>query len=145
MNKEHVGGELLFLKYAFPCAWTKQAKGLISRKHFRELENAALNNLKPRRGILKFCFPHAFQDLRRLAGQTRKKTWDIDNVKTYWHEYHGHEGDCKVLSGEVVAVEDKGVMVKTEHDLVLVINIYGIALIPGDKVYTHQRCVVERI
>ncbi|MBT4849485.1 hypothetical protein HON36_01395 [Candidatus Parcubacteria bacterium] len=135
-------GEQLFLRYAFPCVQAREIMGKISPKHSQELTTWAIQDLQPTRRRLKFCFPHAFRALRQLARANNRQTWSLINVQDYWRSNHGHEGDCAVQLVTVVNL-NKIVTVNNGADQLPVVNLYGLHLRVGDKVYTHKRCIVE--
>lgn len=137
--------EQLFLRYAYPCVHAKEVMGKISPKHSQELTTWVLEEGNPTRRRLKFCFPHAFRALRALAQTQGRETWSLVNVQDYWHNHHDREGDCATQLVTILVINNKTVTVNNGVDELAMVNLYGLSLQVGDRVYTHQRCVVEII
>ncbi len=135
-------GEQLFLYYAFPCVQAREIMGKISPEHSQQLTTWVKQGLQPTRRRLKFCFPHAFRALRRLAWANNRPTWSLINVQDYWHNHHGHEGDCAVQLVTVVNL-NKIVTVDNSTGQLPVVNLYGLHLQVGSKVRTHNRFIIE--
>ena len=134
-------GEKLFLQYAFPCVEDRERAGAISTQHREELSGWIVRNVQPARRRLKFCFPKAFEALRALAQRTRRAVWSLENVQDYWRNNHGHSGDCRVVQIAVEEIRGRVVVSKNQF----FVNICNLPLSPGDKVYVHRRCVVEKV
>lgn len=126
-------GEKLFLLYAFPCARIRLVRRQIDEDRYFQL-TAALQTERPRRRLLKFCFPHAFKALRELArANSRLDPWSLKNVQALWRENHQKDGGICAVS--LIAVSDK----------VPLSNPYSYDLQPGDRVYIHMRCIIEKV
>lgn len=138
-------GEELFLRYAFPCAYEKETRGIISVEQKKELEDCLANNKKPRRRLLKTCFSHAFQALRDLAEKTGTSTWSIRNVKNYWLDNHRGFGDCGIAIIAVSGINGKIITVSNSLHEHQVINLYNLDLKIRNHVICHKGCVIEKI
>ena len=136
-------GGMLFLYYAFPCVQVREMMGKISPEHAQQLTFWVMQGLQPTRRRLKFCFPHAFLAMRQLARVNGQPTWSLANVQDYWHNHHGHEGDCAVQLVTVLVINNKTVTIDNGANQLVVINLYGLSLQVGDQVYTHKRCIIE--
>lgn len=139
-------GELLFSRYAYPCAWGRMVSGKISRKHYDELTAHANNGTFPNRQLLRFCYPHAFRRLREFANEISAERWAEETVSKFWRNRHGHQGDCRVLSCAVVKANgsDSVLVVDEDENIFKVINLYRIPVKPLDTVYTHLRVIIEK-
>jgi hypothetical protein len=140
-------GVQLFLRYAFPCAGSRLAAGKIELNHYVELQRCVQDNLIPRRRLLKFCFPNAFQALRAYAKGNKIPCWELDTVRTFWRQHHGHEGDCRVQQGVAHSVLSGGRVAKViiGGQEYVMSNLYNFTLLTGQKVFTHRRVVVEEV
>lgn len=139
-------GELLFSRYAYPCAFDRLLNGHISQIHFEELEICALRGQPPRRELLRYCYPHAFRGLRAFAKETGSDRWDTATVQKFWRTRHGHSGDCAVTLCAIVNVNsDTAQAVDAEGREYKLINYYRLPLEVGAMVYVHRRVIVERM
>ena len=141
---EIMSGEQLFLRYAFPCAWDKMVRGRISPEFHADL-GQALTLPRPRRGLLKFCFPKAWKAMRVHARNVgRSDLWSLENVADYWRHHHGHAGECAVEL--VTALGDSDLLVPvrlSDGREFSAVNQYAYEFEAGAQLYIHRRCVAE--
>lgn len=136
--------ETLFLHYAWPCAEGRLMRHLITETEYRELERIIETDKKITRSLLRRCFPEAYVSLRQYAKLQQLPFWSLDTVTGYWHEHHGHEGDCRVLEARIVATPvPEYALVQTAEAKFNALNIYCLPLEPGMAVYVHRRVIVE--
>lgn len=142
---ENMTGEQLFLRYAFPCALDKMIQNRISPEFHGDLERA-LTVKTPRRGPLKYCFPHAFKAMREWAESIgrRSELWNLENVANYWRHHHGHTGECAVELVTALGDSDLLVPVRLSDGREFpAVNQYKYAFKAGAQLYIHRRCVAE--
>ena len=135
--------KMLFLRYAFACAYDLFREGKISEDDFQVLGSLAdRENAIPDTELLKRCFPVACINLYSLAKEEKRKPWGKQNVEAFWHEHHlEHRTPVRIRVVEI-ARADNFVKVKgagTEFFF----NRYNLTLQPGDQIYTHVSLVVE--
>ena len=75
--------EVLFLKYAFPCAFIIKQRGEISDFEHQILEDAAINNKVLERKLLEKVFFRAFERINKVAEEKNKDKWDIEIIREY--------------------------------------------------------------
>jgi hypothetical protein len=139
-------GELLFLRYAFPCAEIRLKNGLISEADYQILFGWVNGKEIPNRKKLKFCFPNAFKASRDLALAKGVPVWSWENITNYWRNHHGHYGICAVLPLMVMPGGNFSLVGSDEViDGLKVKNIYNLDIVAGDIVFAHQLCLVEKI
>ena len=139
-------GELLFSRYAYPCAWGRLVLQKISQKHFDRLTEHAKTGTAPNRQLLRYCYPHAFRRLREFAKENQLERWAEKTVTEFWRTSHGHRGDCRVLLCRVLvsATGEGSFLVSDEKRIFSAINFFRIRLLPGDQVFVHHRVIVEK-
>lgn len=138
-------GELLFSRYAYPCAFDRCMNHHISEKHYDELTKCALQGIAPPRSMLRFCFPHAFRGLRRFAAEHGLERWAVATVRAFWRTSHGHTGDCRIIDASVVrTVRNTAEVINSDGKKFFAVNLYGLQLDQCDKVFIHRRAIVER-
>lgn len=139
-------GELLFFRYAYPCAWGRYIRKKIDELHYERLNQHSQNGTAPDRQTLRYCFPHAFRRLREYANATGKDRWNRDTVSDFWRLRHGHTGDCMVK--KVAVVETLGpdiyMVIDKDKNLHKVVNLYRLPIGPLDLVFTHLRTIIEK-
>ncbi len=143
--EEKMTGEQLFLRYAFPCAWDKVIQHQIIQEHYDDLRRA-LTVKTPRRGPLKYCFPHAFKAMRAWATSIgrRSKLWSLENVANYWRHHHAGVGECAVELVTALGDSDLLVPVRSSDGREFqAVNQYAYEFEAGAQLYIHRRCVVE--
>lgn len=141
-----LSGELVFLKYAWPCVDDKIAKGIISQVQKRELEICLKENRRPRRRLLKTCFSTAFYKMRDHAQTRRIATWDIHNVRDYWMNYHDGINGCAVKILRVVEINNKKIVAYGQQaEKYKIANIYDLHLQEKDCIICHKNCAIEKV
>lgn len=80
--------EVLFVKYAFPCAFIIRQRGEISQKELDELEAAAINGKVLDRVFLERVFFRAFRRIEILAQEMKKDKWDYEVIHHYFVSRH---------------------------------------------------------
>ncbi len=80
--------EVLFVKYAFPCAFIIRQRGEISEEELSQLENAALHSKKLDRAFLERIFFRAFRRIEKLAVEMKKNKWDFEVIHDYFVSRH---------------------------------------------------------
>ena len=138
-------GEMLFLRYAYPCAEIRLTRELISPRDYKLLGEWVRGcGGQPNRGKLKFCFPNAFKALRERASLLGCGTWSLESVTDYWRKNHGHEKPCSV---ERVLIQSLRLAGKDSYIFIngtVFSNVYDLDVAIGDAVYIHQFCVIEK-
>ncbi|MDO8555568.1 MAG: hypothetical protein Q7R96_00145 [Nanoarchaeota archaeon] len=120
--------EVLFLKYAFPCAFIIRQRGEISFEEFQRLEFAAAHDDPLPRMVLEKIFFRAFQRIDKVATRLHKDRWDAEVIREYFVVEHNKIIDegmysymeapsslkelCKVQVGVVVAVDEETLVVE---------------------------------
>jgi hypothetical protein len=142
-------GELLFLRYTFPCATTgvvvtNGRRWKIAEKDLIELDQLVRRNKQPTCPLLERCFPNAVERLREYAVQNGLAQWAVATVADFWHHHHGHEGECRVRRAKVAEASNGTVVVLAcEGETLNAVNQYHLPLSRGQFVYFHRRVVVE--
>lgn len=136
-------GEMLFLRYAFPCVQAKAMRGLISAEHKAMMEECMARGRAPSRRLLKYCFPNAFKGLKETAGVSGVEVWGLANVKAHWRCNHQRDGACGVRLVTVDQIMDDGKLVMSAQERFL--NIYALELKISSSVYVHKGCVIEEL
>lgn len=136
--------EQLFLRYAWPCADGRLMRHLVSETDYAELEHLVAAGVKPPRSLLRRCFPDAYASLRKFAKESGQALWSMAAVTSYWREQHGHEGDCRVLSGVVRRINGRRVVVELAPGKAYnCLNLYNLSLTRGGMIYLHRRVIIE--
>jgi hypothetical protein len=146
INTKNEAGELLFFRYAYPCAWGRFIRKKIDREHYDRLVAHADAGTAPNRQTLRYCFPHAFRRLREFANNSGRERWSKETVATFWRQNHGHRGDCRVLSCAVVEPSGKEafIVIDEEENTFHAINHFRLDLQPLDTVFVHLRTIIEK-
>ena len=137
--------KMLFLRYAFACAYDLFQKGKISEDDFQALGSLAdRENPVPDVELLKRCFPVACINLYSLAKENDRRPWERQNVEAFWHEHHlKHRTPVRIRRVEMARADN---FVKVEGTgTEFFFNRYNLVLQPGDRVYTHVSLIVEMI
>ena len=139
-------GELLFSRYAYPCAWGRLVLGKIDQDHFDCLTEHAKEGTAPNRQILRYCYPHAFRRLREYAKTKGLIRWSKKTVADFWHNAHGHHGDCRVIRCKVIAANngEEAPLLSDGNRIFPAVNFFRLALFPDDRVFIHHRVIVEK-
>ena len=80
--------EVLFLKYAFPCAFVIKQRGEIDNKTFKTLEDAAINNTVLSHSLLEKIFFRAFERIGNVAKEMKRHRWDAEVIREYFVRRH---------------------------------------------------------
>ncbi len=120
--------EILFVKYAFPCAFILRQRGEITEAELSSLEDAALHGKILPRPFLERIFFRAFRRIGVLAREMGKEVWEYDVIRSYFVTRHNeiisegretyanapeslrelcmvHESVIQSLDGEVLVVK----------------------------------------
>ena len=154
--------EVLFLKYAFPCAFIIKQRGEINEFEHQILEDAAINNKVLERRLLEKVFFRAFERINKVAKELNKDKWDSEVIKEYFINKHNSIIDegmysyaeapeslknlCKVHKAKVIKTKNNFLIVEYDNkktraaskDLVKNVKI-------GDYVTIHYGYAVEKL
>ena len=154
--------EVLFLKYAFPCAFIIKQRAEISDFEHQILEDAAINNKVLERKFLEKIFFRAFERIEKLAKELNKDKWDYEVIKEYFTDRHNSIIDegmysyaeapeslknlCKVHKAEIIQIKDDSLIVKyNKEKLRPVIKSLVKNVKIGDFVTIHYGYAVEKL
>ena len=154
--------EVLFLKYAFPCAFIIKQRGEISDFEHQILEDAAINNKVLERKFLEKIFFRAFERIEKLTKELNKDKWDYEVIKEYFTDRHNSIIDegmysyaeapeslknlCKVHKAEIIQIKDDSLIVKyNKEKLRPVIKSLVKNVKIGDFVTIHYGYAVEKL
>jgi hypothetical protein len=157
-----VNPEILFIKYAFPCAFILHERGEISPDDLSRLEDSALKEKILPRPFLEKIFHRAFKRIGKLAREMGKDPWDITVIRAYFVTRHNEiisEGMeayanappslrelCKVHESTIQSIHGDSVVVQYNGKKIRPVSA---AMIPnprvGEKVTIHYGYAVERI
>jgi len=134
---EELDGPQFFLRFAWPCAENKLNAKKITNEEFFALGLLITQKLTPEIEFLEHCFPDATKHL---------KNWSREEVADYWHNRHGHEGDCAIKIATIKDLIDlKIVLVLCENNFFTAINFYDLNLQVDAEVYLHHRVIIEKV
>ena len=154
--------EVLFLKYAFPCAFIIKQRAEISDFEHQILEDAAINNKVLERKFLEKIFFRAFERIEKLTKELNKDKWDYEVIKEYFTDRHNSIIDegmysyaeapeslknlCKVHKAEIIQIKDDSLIVKyNKEKLRPVIKSLVKNVKIGDFVTIHYGYAVEKL
>ena len=154
--------EVLFLKYAFPCAFVIKQRGEIDNKRFKTLEDAAINNTVLSRNLLEKIFFRAFERIDNVAREMKRSRWDAEVIHEYFIRKHNEIIDkgmysyatapeslkdlCKVHVATVKRISGKYLVVGYGDERtrpVMSDHVRGIK--EGEKVTIHYGYAVEKV
>ncbi len=154
--------EVLFLKYAFPCAFIIKQRGEIDSKTFKTLEDAAVNNNVLDRSLLEKIFFRAFERIDKVAVEMKRHRWDAEVIREYFVKRHNEIIDngmysyaaapeslkdlCKVHVATVKRISGKYLVVGygDERTRPVMGNLVR-GVKEGDKVTIHYGYAVEKV
>ena len=146
--------EVVFLKFAFPCAFIALQRGRITREQFNTLEDAAVNNKVLGRGDLEKYFSPAFRRMKRLAVKKSLKVWSRELMEEYYLTEHNRIIDegvedygsappvlkelCKVISGGVTNVRGSTARVGLDNGKTRAVNLDLVGPVgKGERIFVH--------
>lgn len=154
--------EVLFIKYAFPCAFVIKQRGEIDEKGFRTLEDASINDKVLDRALLEKIFFRAFERIDKVAKEMKSHRWDAKVIREYFVRKHNEIIDqgmysyakapeslknlCKVHVATVKRVSDRYLVVGYGNGRTRTVMsdlVRGIK--EGDKVTIHYGYAVEKV
>ncbi|MEM4260162.1 MAG: hypothetical protein QXG00_02900 [Candidatus Woesearchaeota archaeon] len=123
--KRNFSAELLFMKYAVPCAYTLVELKKITEADKKELENKTRKEIPLPKEKLEVLFSEAYRRLSEVAKKIEKNPWDKEVIIKYFREgLHNKfidDGDgmyakldksycerCKIRIGTVEAIKYVG-------------------------------------
>ncbi|MFH0970465.1 MAG: HypC/HybG/HupF family hydrogenase formation chaperone [Candidatus Diapherotrites archaeon] len=153
--------EILFVKYAFPCAFILRERNEITEEELSMIEQAALHEKILPRDFLERVFFRAFNRIDRLANEMKKRRWDYEVIHSYFVSRHNeiisngseayeHAPDslrelCKVYSAKIQSIQDTTLVVKYGDKIRPVCG----EMIPfpkiGENVTIHYGYAIERV
>ena len=154
--------EVLFLKYAFPCAFVIRQRGEINEEEFKRLEEAAIHNKVLPREMLERIFFRAFERIKIVAQSMKRDIWDAEVIRAYFVKKHNAIIDEGMYSYATAPPSLKDLCkvhkatVKDIKDDILIVE-YGTgkrrpvmkSLVPnakkGDKVTIHYGYAIEQV
>jgi len=80
--------QILFLKYAFPCAGITLARGHITQDEFTLLKTALKKELPIPWETLERIFPPAWRRIFETAKILHTNPHSLDTIRTYYLEFH---------------------------------------------------------
>ena len=80
--------QILFLRYAFPCAGVTLARGKITQKEFDFLERVALNQIPVSWNILERIFVPAWRRIREVAKKLGSDPYSETTIRAYYRDFH---------------------------------------------------------
>ncbi len=151
--------ELLFFKYAFPCAQVLLDQKKINKETYQELKEMFEQNQTPNKEFLENTFKAGFRRLKTIADQMNRSPWDNDVIEKYFLEDHNKfidngEGDyatapesfkkiCKVYKVKVIDVQGNILSVSSEITPRILHNLEDVRV--GDIVTIHLGFAVQVI
>ncbi len=138
MNGQISSGPLRFLLFAGVCAESRFQAGLISKNDLEKIKWHLRERIKPEIDFLMRCFPNAAPNIT---------DWSFDSVGDYWHNNHGHTGDCAVSMATITWVSTVPPLVQVFdfRKAFDAFNFYNIDLRNGEIVYLHRKVVIEKV
>jgi hypothetical protein len=132
-----MSGPLRFLHFAGVCAEKRFLDGLIGKDDLEKIKWHLENKVKPEIEFLKRCFPNAASKIT---------DWSSASVADYWHNHHGHTGDCAVKVATVISVINAtgNVLLLCDGQHLYKPNIFKLDLKKGDEVYLHGLIPIEK-
>ncbi|HLC65684.1 MAG TPA: hypothetical protein VJI46_06195 [Candidatus Nanoarchaeia archaeon] len=148
--------EILFLRYAFPCAFILRTRGKISARDYGRLEYAAKHGKKLPQAFLEKSFPKAIEKLRIVANG--QNIWNCGTIRKYFINRHNSMIDdnlfswknapsslkelCKVKKARVMEKKGRVLVAKYGKSARPVFNLCNAK--PGDYVMIHYGYAVEK-
>lgn len=96
MDTNTAQAQILFLRYAFPCAGVTLARGKITQKEFDFLEKSALNQIPAAWDALERIFVPAWRRIREVAKKLGLDVYSETTIRAYYRDFHNgyiEEGD----------------------------------------------------
>jgi hypothetical protein len=156
-----VGPEILFVKYAFPCAFILRERGEITKGELFKLEDAALHEKILPRPFLEKIFFRAFRRIQVLAMEMGKDKWDYDVIRAYFVTRHNEiilEGMetyarapdslkelCMVHESKIQSIRGDVLVVKYGKKTRPVMGTMIPSPKVGEKVTIHYGYAIERL
>lgn len=153
--------QLIFLKYAYPCAGITLARGAISQKQYDQLEQAIKDNEALSWKTLEKAFVPAFKRLRLTATKFNRDLNDPDFIRDFFLKYHNqfiaaNDGSyacapgalkklCRVQRGQIIKVGRDHYIVKIRQQLRPVAKLICQGAGVGDTVSVHYGYAVEKL
>ena len=138
-------GELLFLRYAWPCAEDKLRAREIDPDDFARLESIVKDGKSlPDQILLWRCFPKPAGALAVFAKEHQLEVWNPETVAAFWHRHQGSREECAVKWGVIKKLGPIAVMVAYDSGVGRAFNPYRLPLILGYQVYVHCHVIAER-
>ncbi|MEK9166005.1 MAG: HypC/HybG/HupF family hydrogenase formation chaperone [Patescibacteria group bacterium] len=153
--------QLLFLKYAFPCAGITLARGHICQKEYDKLERAVKKNQLIDWQTLQKIFAPAFRRIKKMSCLTGQNIFDAQTIRDYYLKYHNkfideNEGSykyappalkqlCRVERAKIIDVQSDCYIVKIGQKLRPVSKMICLNAKVGDWVSVHYGYAVEKL
>ena len=137
-------GDLLNLRYCWPCAKDKVHAGILSEENAARLKAMALCQIAVNRTLVQFCFPVACHKLQSFASSHDFAPWALGTVMDFWRHYHNGKGDCAVRPAIIQKAQEQAVLVACDKKILAAFNTYGLELGVNDEVLLHRRVIVEK-
>ena len=153
--------EVLFLKYAFPCAFIIRQRKEISDEEFNTLKDAAINNKVLQREFLEKIFFRAFERIKKVGEEMNKEMWDVEVIKEYFLVKHNEiinggmysyanspeslKNLCKVHKAKVINIKEDILIVEYNGKTRPVMKDFIPDAQIGDTVTIHYGYAIEKL
>lgn len=139
-------GEQLFLRYAFPCAEILLGAGKINSEQHREILRLVKTGEDPSREFLRACYKKPVTELEWYLDQHLSDAWalwPVELVAQFWRREHF--GPSPVSIREIRRLDGHFAYFEIDEHICRAFNLYELELQVGDRVSTHQDCIIEKV